>query len=151
MKIPMTALIFGGIPEQIALVTLAFEILSIPVRWRETVLIGTSFAWIAYLLRLLPITFGVHTIVLVGILFLVLMHFYTKPISSSLLASLISFLALILFESVTLSLLTSLFKINSYTLNTNILIRTLVAWPQVLLLFLSALIIKKVRDKRCVK
>ncbi len=64
MNIRFLALVFQGIPEQIAIVPLAFVIAKVPIRWIEIIPIGIGLAFVAYVLRLLPITFGVHTIFL---------------------------------------------------------------------------------------
>lgn len=60
MNVPFIALLLQGIPEQIALVTLAFVIAKLPFTWKKAVLIGTSFAVFAYVIRLFPIPFGLH-------------------------------------------------------------------------------------------
>ncbi|NLI91583.1 MAG: hypothetical protein GX434_05075 [Peptococcaceae bacterium] len=151
MKIPFLALLFGGIPEQIALVYLAFVIANVPIKWKEIVPIGLCLALVAYVLRLLPITFGVHTIILIGLLFVILIFFYKISISTSILASLISFLALILFETTFLILIKVLFDITLITLENNVPIRIFTTWPQIISLFLTAFIInkwKKVKGRR---
>jgi len=151
MRIPFMALIFQGVPEQIAVVTLIFVIAKVPIRWKEVVSIGAGFALIAYILRLLPITFGVHTVILLGLQFIILLEFCKKPISTSLLASLVGFLALILLETFFLSSFMYLFHISIETLTTNVLTRILLTWPQVIVLLMLAYIINKVRVGRDLK
>lgn len=148
MKIPFWALVLQGIPEQIAVVTLAFVLAKVPIRWREIIPMGIGFALTAYILRLLPITFGVHTIVLIGILFILLIQVYKKSISTSILASLMSFLTLIMLETTFVSLYMFNFKISLQTLITNVPIRIVTALPQIILLFLIAWVILKMRAGR---
>lgn len=151
MKIPLWALVFQGIPEQIAVITLAFVLAKVPIRWKVIIPMGIGFACTAYILRLLPITFGVHTIVFIGLLFILLIWFYKKPISASILASLITYLALILFETAFMSIFMFLLQISLQTLEANVSIRILTGLPHVIGLFLLARIIHKIRAGRGIK
>jgi hypothetical protein len=66
MKIPILALIFQGIPEQIAVATLAFVIADIPLVWKRIIFIGIIVAFTSYILRLFPLTFGIHTVLIMA-------------------------------------------------------------------------------------
>lgn len=52
MNIPLIALFLQGIPETVALVTLAFVIARIPLKWNKALLFGTVLALCAYVVRL---------------------------------------------------------------------------------------------------
>jgi len=151
MKIPLWALVFQGIPEQIAVITLAFVLAKVPIRWKVIIPMGIGFAFIAYVLRILPITFGIYTIILIGFLFFLLVQFCKKPISTSILASLMSYLALILFETAFMSIFMFLLQISLQTLEANVSIRILTGLPHVIGLFLLARIIHKIRAGRGIK
>lgn len=148
MKVPFIALILQGIPEEIALVTLAFVIAKIPLEWKKIVPGGVVLAIAAYILRLLPITFGIHTIIILGLLFLFLVKFGKGAFDTSLIASLISVLVLIVTETVCLSLLMPFFGVTPEMLFTNVAVRILITLPQVFLLFIFAFIVTKIRNKR---
>ena len=151
MKMPFIAFILQGIPEDIALLTLSLTIVGIELRWGKIVVAGTLLAFIIYLLRFLPISFGVHTIVAL----LLLIVFTTKigeikNLQISIMASLLSILALVTIEIICLTLLTSILGISEQEFISNTAFRILLSLPQVFILFLLAFIIKKVRRSRCV-
>ena len=142
INIPFITFILQGIPEQIAVTTLAFIIANLPIRWNRIILTGSVLAFSAYLVRLLPIPFGIHTIVLILLLFLFLTNL-GADFSLSLIASLISFLALIIFEIICVSLLMPVFGVQTETLLTDPIIRVLISVPQVVLVFVSAFLVRK--------
>lgn len=83
IKIPLIALLLQGIPEQIAVVTLAFVIARISLKWNKVLLIGIVLAFCAYVIRLFPIPFGIHTILLIFLLFIFLTRLGKKDVSLS--------------------------------------------------------------------
>lgn len=144
----MIALIFQGIPEQIAVATLAFVISGIPLKWKKIILIGISLAFISYGVRLFPIPFGTHTLLLIIVLFLALTLLSKGDLSLSLIASLISFLLLVIFELVGVSLLMRIMGMTPETLFASTLRRTMVGESNVLLMFLAAFLLNKFMKKR---
>lgn len=134
----MIALFLQGIPEQIAVVTLAFVIARIPLKWKKILLIGIVLAVCAYVVRLFPIPFGVHFVLLIILLFIALTWLGKGDFGLSLIASLLSYLALAIFEFVCLSLLMPVFGVTPETIFTNLIIRIAIGEPQVLLLLISA-------------
>lgn len=148
MSIPLIALIVQGIPEQIAIVTLSFIIANIPLDWLKIVLIGIALAFIAYLIRLFPITFGLHTLFLIWVQFLILVQLCKLSVLTSLRATLISILTLIVVETICVSMLMSIFHLTLEIFHQDIFIRILISLPQVFLIFLIAFIIFKIRVKR---
>ncbi|KUO64103.1 MAG: hypothetical protein APF84_08315 [Gracilibacter sp. BRH_c7a] len=148
MRIPLLALIFQGIPEQIAVVTLVFVLTRIRLEWKKIVLFGIILAFAAYVLRLFPITFGIHTIVLIGLQFVFLVQLYQAPVIIALRGTLIAFLIFIVIEYICFTLLIYLFDINFETYLNNIPTRILIGLPQVFLLFTLSYIILKVRSRR---
>lgn len=146
----MLALIFQGIPEQIAVVTLAFVIARIPLKWGKVILFGVSLAFISYGVRLF-VPFGVHTLLLIIILFLALIILGKGDLSMSLIASLVSFLALVIFEFASLSLLMHIINGTPETLFANPLKRTMLGEPNVLLLFIAAFLLNKFMKKRVIQ
>ncbi|MGI6120399.1 MAG: hypothetical protein ACOYIB_07535, partial [Desulfosporosinus sp.] len=90
ISIPLIALLLQGIPEQIAVATLAFVIAKIPLEWKKVFLIGITLAICAYIVRLFPFPFGVHLILLIILLFIALLWLGKGDFSISLIASLFS-------------------------------------------------------------
>jgi len=143
----LIALLLQGIPEQTAVATLAFVIAKIPLKWNKVLLIGIILAICAYVVRLFPIPFGIHTILLIILLFIALIKLGKGDFSLSLLASLLSFLALAIFEFACLSLLMPVFGLTPESLSTDSIKRIAIAEPQVLLLFIFAFLLNKFYKK----
>lgn len=143
MNIPLLALLLQGIPEQIAVVTLSFVIARIPLNWKKIVGIGLILAFLAYLIRLTPIAFGVHIIILVILLSSMLFKISNGNLSLSLIASLVSFLTLAFFELVSLSLSMLLFHLTPTELYTNELLRIILGEPHVIFLLIFTFLLNR--------
>lgn len=148
INIPLIVLLLQGIPEIIAIVTLAFVIAKINIKWNKILLIGVPLAVCEYVVRLFPIPFGIHTILLLILLFIGLTVIGKGEFSLSLIASLLSFLVLIICEFVCLSLLMPIFRVTPETLSLHPIIRIVIAEPHVLILFISAFLLNKFIQKK---
>jgi hypothetical protein len=146
MKIPLLALIFQGIPEQIAVATLAFVIANIPLSWKKIMVIGVILAVSSYLIRLMPITFGIPTVLLMGVLCILLLLLGKSNLNSSLLASLLSFLSLIIAETVAVAIQTNLLKISIEAILNNLTLRIITGYPHILIILGLAAIIYKIKN-----
>ena len=144
MKIPFIALILQGIPESVAIVTLSFIIAKIPFYWKRIVIIGLIMAFTSYFIRLFPVTFGIHTVLIIGLEFLLLVQIGKGNINASLIASIISSLAIIIVETVSLITLMPLFGVTSDELVTNTATRILMTLPQVFVMFALAYIVFRI-------
>ena len=148
INIPLIALLLQGIPEQTAVVTLAFVIARIPLKWNKISLFGIVLALISYVVRMFPILFGFHFFLLIILLFIALTWLGRGDFGLSLIASLVSFLALTIFEFICLSLLMPLFGVTPETLFSDQVIRRIVIGePQVILLFVFAFLLNKFMSK----
>lgn len=145
--IPLNTLILQGIPEGIAATLLAFCIANIPLKWGKIILIGVIMALSAYILRRFPIAPGIHSIFLFIIQFLFLVILTKANIFMSFLGSIMSFLALIILETGSVIVFTELMGITPDILMSDSIARTLMFEPQVILLFLTAYLVKKYRKK----
>lgn len=143
MGIPLIALLLQGVPEQIAVIILAFLIAKVPLKWNRVLLIAIAQAFCAYVVRLLPIPFGIHTILLIFILFIILTWLSKGDVGLAFVASSLSFLVLVIFEFSCMSLFMFIFGLTPETLFNDLAIRIIVGEPQVLLLFISAFLLNK--------
>lgn len=148
MQIPFLAVIIQGIPEQIAVVTLAFVIAKLPLEWRKIILLGITLALTSYAVRLLPITFGIHTILLIGLLFFLVFKFGQCALNTALIASLASFLTLIIVETISISALMYMSNLTPDTIFSDTTTRIIISYPQVLIVFFIAFVVRKVKSKR---
>ncbi|MGI6451024.1 MAG: hypothetical protein ACOX3R_12360 [Desulfitobacteriia bacterium] len=141
MEIPLLAFIFQGIPEHIAFVTFSFALAKITLKWSKIISFGVILAFITYFIRMLSPTFGVHTIIVMGMLFIFLVQTCDVTIITALRTALLAVLTLIITETTSLYLLTRLFDKSYEMLNENIVERIVLTWPQILILFLLSFII----------
>ena len=123
-------------------------ITGIPLKWKKIIMIGIVLAFISYIVRLLTISFGLHTILLIILLFIALTWLGKGDFSLSLIASILSFLALVIIEVVSLSLLMPVFGVTPETLFTDPIKRIILGEPNVLFLFMSAFLLNKSMHKR---
>ena len=143
MRIPLLSLLIQGIPEQTAVLTLAFVIARIPLKWNRILLTGIFLAFCAYVVRLFPILFGIHTILLLCVHFMILTCLTKGDVGLSFIASSLSILVLVIFEVSCMSLFMRSFGFTPETLFNDLAIRIVVGEPQVLLLFISAFLLNK--------
>ncbi|KJS21048.1 MAG: hypothetical protein VR72_12050 [Clostridiaceae bacterium BRH_c20a] len=142
MVMSFKQMIFFGIPEGISVALFAFVLSKAELEWKKIILIGVVLPFTAYLLRLLPITFGVHTIVYMGVLFFMLNRSGNVDIMSSTLNSIITMLTLIILEVVTSLGIMNLFKISPVEIEKNILLNMLVFYPHVIIMFILSYILR---------
>ncbi|EHL09194.1 hypothetical protein HMPREF0322_00076 [Desulfitobacterium hafniense DP7] len=139
-------MLLQGIPEQIGVIALAYAIAKLPMRGKEIILMGIFLGLIASLIRVYSIPFGTHTLALMIILFLWL-TFKGKEVTISLVTTLISFVALALFEVVIVTILIKIFNTSQEIVFSDPLKRILFTEPQVIMLFVTAFIIRRKRRK----
>lgn len=144
IKIPLIALLLQGIPEITSVTTLAFVIAGIPLKWNRILVIGIALAFCAYVVRLFPIPFGIHSILLIFVLFIIFTKLTKGDAALSFMASSISFLALVIFESSCISLVGLIFKLTPEKIFNDLVIRIVVGEGHMLLLFLAAFLVNKV-------
>lgn len=143
MKISFVSLLFQGIPEITAIVILAFVIAEIPLKWYKAFLIGTILAFCMYVVRLLPIPFGFHSILLLFLLFIVLTKSSEGDVGLSFIASSLSSLTLAIYEFGCISLIMYIFEFTPETLFKNPVMIIVVGEPQVILLLVTACLVNK--------
>ena len=143
MRIPLIALLLQGIPELSATVTLAFVIAKLPLKWNRVLLTAIGLAFCAYVVRLFSIPFGMHTILLLFMLFIILTWLSKGDVGLAFVASSLSFLVLVIFEFSCMSLFMFIFEFTPETIFKDLAIRIIVGESQVLLLFISAFLLNK--------
>lgn len=114
-------------------------------------MLGGILAFSAYLIRLLPFGFGIHTLALLGILFLALTYIEKCGVLTALKAALLSELALILIESLCLRLIMSFTGLSFEDIFSDTYLRIIFTLPQVGLLFLLAFILWRINSRTVVK
>jgi len=143
MEMSLFRLVFYGIPENIALVALAFAIAKSKFEWKRIILAGVILACTVYVIRLIPITFGVHTLVSIGLMIFFLNYFQKVDLTRSIISILVAFFILILGEyGSRLATLTILNLSMEEVAKSEVLI-TFTGIPEVIFIFILAFLIKK--------
>lgn len=148
MKLTILQWLLQGIPESLALVTLALALAGEKLEMRRIALLGIIEAVIIFAIRLLPLTFGVHSILSIFSMALLLNLFLKVRFSRSLLSALIVIIALAAAETVSFYLFLYLTGLSYEQLFENLFIYIISGWPQVILLFLLALAIHRWQQGR---
>lgn len=127
------------------IVALAYAIAKFPFRWQEIVLMGAILALIAYTIRIIGLPFGSHTLAMVLTLFIFLVY-KKKEVSTAVITPLLCYGALSLYELVSLTLLMGIFNVTQEVIFTNPVNWIVFTEPQVILLFITAFMIRRKRE-----
>lgn len=144
----MIVLLLQGIPEGIAITTLAFVICRIPLTLIQIVLVGIILAVCASTIRLLPIPLGIHTILVILILFIVLTYLSKGDVSQSFLSTILSSLVLIIFETASLPLFEYISILTPKALYPFQVARIILGDIHVIILFLVAYLLNTFLSKK---
>lgn len=151
LKMPWITFLFQGLPETIASTALCFALLKRPFKWSLIIKIGVLYGITAYLVRLLPISYGVHTIILIIILATLLVHFTKCELTKAFTTSMINSIILALGEVVFAETLLYILKISFEEAYANKWLWTLLGIPQVIMLFILAFIINYLNKNKVSK
>ena len=100
MKIPLLQWLLQGIPESLAIVYLAIALAGQKPETWKILLLGIIDAVIIYLIRLLPLTFGVHSILQILVIAFLLHLFFKVSFGKSLFSALTVIITLAVTETV---------------------------------------------------
>lgn len=140
-KIPLTLLIIQGYPESVALIYLAYSVAG--VKWETKRILWMALLYIAtvFVIRSLPISFGIHGIILIIVLTIYLNLIGKIDQLKALKASLISFAFLSIVEALVFKIIISITGISFEIIASNIYIRILSGYPPTFILFVIAILI----------
>lgn len=145
MRMTLLQLILQGIPEQIGLVILAFVLARAELNWKRLCILGTVLACTAFFLRMLPITFGLHTIILICLLVFFVANYSNANSTTAIMSTLISFICLIVFEISIHATVFNIFQIPIENILNSQTLMILSGLPQVILLYLTSFLVWKYR------
>jgi hypothetical protein len=146
LEIPLPAFFLQSIPECLGTAVLVISLGYGRLYWKPALSIGLIQAALVYMIRLLPLTFGIHTIVLIltlAVLSTVIGRI--EPRRSMIFAN-AAILLLAISELIFFFLFTHFGIFNFYEMQNNVLIRIIAGTPQVLFLFLAAYVYRKRED-----
>ncbi|WP_028308022.1 hypothetical protein [Desulfitibacter alkalitolerans] len=147
IELPLLLVIFHGIPESAALVFVTLAVLKANFSWKNVLLLGALLAAAAFFVRLLPVAFGIHTVLLILMLSVIVLYFTKYDIIKVVTAVLIAAVLLLVFEFISFSFIMFLFDIRLEEIAGNTLLRIVMGAPSTLLLFLTGFTIQYFRGK----
>ncbi|NLJ56117.1 MAG: hypothetical protein GX334_03585 [Firmicutes bacterium] len=147
MKLSLMRWLLQGVPECLAIATFSWMLLGRQFNARKILSIGLLQALAAYFVRLLPVSFGIHTLILVFSLAALLVYFSSGSYSRVLSVSLVTFVVLGLLELVIFALSSSLFNLTAEAILADPLLSVLMGLPGVALLFLGAFLLAGLKRK----
>ncbi len=148
MELSILQWLFQGIPECLAVTGLALVLIGRSLELRNVLLIGLPYAGIAYLVRLLPLSFGIHTILFVITLAIMLNVRIKIQFSKSLLTALVVLVILAAIEMILATLIYSLSSTSFEQVKQNIFLWIIYGWPQIIVIFLLSVAIDRWRKNR---
>jgi hypothetical protein len=140
--------LFQTVPETLALVSLAVVLAGRNLELQSVLLIGLPHAAAVYLVRLLPIKFGIHFIVFIVILAVLLNVRLKIKFSQCLLTALAVLLFLAVAETLCMYVLSLVTGITIEQVTAETASHLIFAWPHILMLFLLALAVNRWRKGR---
>lgn len=143
MKMPLISLILQGIPETIGLAALFHAMLKQKLVWKQLIFLGILVGIITYFIRLLPISPGVHTFILIIIWTGILRILTKKKLTKLFLVVFMGIAVLAVAEIVFNQILFSLLNTSYEDAMNQPVIWSLLGLPQVLLLFLLAFFLNR--------
>jgi len=147
LKIDLLTLVVQGYPECVALVCLTYSLSKMEWQWKRILIIALFHWCLASILRSLPISFGVHGIILIFSLCIWLTLLAKIQQLTALKASLIGFIVLVIIESLIFALIVKFTGLDFQYITNTPKIRLICGYPQVLVLFLFAVLLRK-RNKK---
>ncbi|MBC7344861.1 MAG: hypothetical protein H5U03_05500 [Clostridia bacterium] len=148
MKLTITQFLIQGYPESLALAALAIAIAGQKLMFRDVLLVGTLQAVTALVVRSLPITFGIHTLILLTLLTFYLNTVLKIPILACFRGALVSLICLGVFEMLFLGSIASIMGLKMGDIASAPLLLTFLALPQVGATIALGLIIDYIRFKK---
>ncbi|MBS4025536.1 MAG: hypothetical protein KGZ96_07650 [Clostridia bacterium] len=129
------------------MVSLALVLAERKLEIKKVLFVGMALAVIVFGVRLLPLTFGVHTIIFI-IALAALLNMATKAnLSKCLLFALIAEIALIITEMAVVGVILYFIGLDFDYILSNSFLRIIVGWPQIIIVLLIALGINKRLNK----
>jgi hypothetical protein len=128
-KMPMVSLIFQSIPESIILFSFGLAIMGEYINFKKVFLAATISALASMLVRYIVIYFGLHTIIGIGVIFLLFWQVLKLDAWKSIIASLLSLTILILLETFIMQFVIDMNHTNLHDVLQYNYLRILVTYP----------------------
>ncbi|NLV17624.1 MAG: hypothetical protein GXY50_10535 [Syntrophomonadaceae bacterium] len=136
-----------GIPELTACAAFCLALAGIPLHWKKVIPIGLVLTVAIYLIRMLQMHFGLHTLLATLLLTFILLKTTTISPKQAFTFSMITFVTILIVEYICVQTVFAVTGLDPSIIKENELIWKMVATPQILVMFLLAFIIAKTKKK----
>lgn len=142
---PIVALIFQSIPEAIIINLLGLVLagLKIEAYYKRLIIVGLISGIFSYVIRSLPIPFGIHTLIHIPFLILILKYILEISFKKGSLIFMLGILVQLITELIYMPLLMVILNMSASEIVNNLLLRIIVPWPYLIILFLISLYLNK--------
>lgn len=135
----MVSWILQGIPESIGVAALVYSFSNRKIIWKFIVIIGLIHAVVMYFVRLLPITFGVHTIILIINLAMLSALIAKIELRKAIINTNIAIIILAFIEFLSVYTVVNISGLSSEAITADPFYRTVVGMPHIIIMFLIAI------------
>jgi hypothetical protein len=144
---PLVALFLRTIPENILLFYASYVIINTKTDMKKIIYSGIILGIINYLVRLLPINFGVHTILGLLVYIGILSKYHKVELFKSIKIALISMIILFISDAITVYAYINIFKISGEILFNKTIIGSLLSMPTLIIFVLILICIKLIKNR----
>ncbi|NPV93318.1 MAG: hypothetical protein HPY50_21370 [Firmicutes bacterium] len=148
VELNLLNLFLQGIPEAIAMVAVIFAINNFQFDWKKIILIAVLQGFTIYLVRKLPLTYGIHPPIVILSITIYILLFSKNSFIRILIPSCLTFLALAGMETIVTLPILSILGISVEEASKNNLLWILMGWPQIIGLSIIAFFINRSNRER---
>lgn len=144
LKLPLLDFFILGIPESFLSILIIYSLGRKRIIWKSYFLLSILLAIVEYSTRMLPINFGVHTMLDMLLIILLAVYVIKIPVLKAVSYTIVEKF-IIVFSEVLLFTLMNLFKIDISNKTSSTLIKDLYEFPYLIFIGLAVIIIRKIR------
>lgn len=133
MQLSLTELVLRTVPEGLILILAAYVFSKIKTDKNKILVSGIILGITTYLVRLLPVDFGVHTIIIIVANIILLVNINKINLFNAISSALLSMFTLVICDLANFYFIENILKISFDSLTSSILIKTLWGLPSLIL------------------
>lgn len=148
LELSLITFFIRAIPEGIILTWVSYILASKPINKKRILISGFFIGLITYIIRLMPINFGVH-IILILILYILILHKLNNiNLYQAVRSGLTTYILLSMSESITMFIYIFVFKLDVETLSQQSLQGILLGIPSLLFVITTGILIRYFKKKK---
>jgi len=141
-KMPLISILFYSIPESYLMFLFGLVVIGESISQKKLLAATLVSVIISYLVRFLPIPFGIHTLIGLIVICLLFKYLFNLPVKKALISSLLSLSTLLALENIILYFLELTFDLTLTTIWKSDWLRTIIGWPHLAVLLLIIILLK---------